>query len=369
LKKYEFIDSLRGIAILGVIFVHTSKSITSLNPILLSVCNFGKHGVQLFFLLSAYTLCLSNQNRRSEFNSKTKYFIRRFFRIAPLYYFGIGLYGIVFILRNYYGVETYLLTTKYSTLSVIQHLTFTQSLSQDSIFAVVPGGWSIGAEMLFYLMFPFLFDIFSKLSSMAFLFLIPFLALVIVFVFFRALPHIFPPLSDHNFNFYYCTILNQIPIFLIGISFFFLSSNTIVKSSTGWLFLIIFILTIGILNILYFKQIRDISLFPFTVALSMTFLISAFRSLAFLNVKPLQLIGRLSYSIYLFHFIFAWGLSSYINKNLSPYLNSSFILVICLFVVIFCSIIMATLTKHLIEDKGIALGNTIINKFIKPQNA
>lgn len=369
IKKYDYIDSLRGLAILGVIFVHTSKSITSLNPIILSICNFGKHGVQLFFVLSAYTLCLSTQNRKSEQHGKKSYFIRRFFRIAPLYYFGIVLYGIVFILRNSYEINTFLVKTNYSVYSVINHFTFTQGLSKSAIFAVVPGGWSIGAEMLFYIAFPFLFDMYFKISKQFYYFILPLFIAAIVFVFFRALPHLFPPLSSHDFNFYYCTIINQIPIFLTGMSLYFLSQKLVFDIKNRWIYLISFSLIIVVLNILYYYKFQDITLFPFAVAVSMAFLFMTFKSFPKLNIGILRLLGKMSYSIYLFHFIFSWWLSAYINENLNGHLNSSVILAICLITVIVCSLIMASITKYLIEDKGIDLGNRIIKRYIYTQNA
>lgn len=90
--KFQFVDSIRGIAILMVILVHTVFFIGNLNYITVALANYAQMGVQLFFVASAYTLCLSNKARKEETNSSFNYFIRRYFRIAPIYYLGIILY-------------------------------------------------------------------------------------------------------------------------------------------------------------------------------------------------------------------------------------------------------------------------------------
>ena len=89
LSKFEYIDLLRGLAILGVIAVHSQEQIPTLFQLTSSIFNYGQLGVQLFFVASALTLCLSMTERKEA--TPVNFYIRRFFRIAPLYYFGIVL--------------------------------------------------------------------------------------------------------------------------------------------------------------------------------------------------------------------------------------------------------------------------------------
>ena len=74
--------------------IHTLTIVQPTNIYLQILANKGKYGVQLFFIASAFTLFLS-RHRRSEVGNKN-FFIRRFFRIAPMYYLGIILYLFVF---------------------------------------------------------------------------------------------------------------------------------------------------------------------------------------------------------------------------------------------------------------------------------
>lgn len=91
-KKLEYINILRGVAVLMVILVHTSQSVKGIHFITYEIAAYGQMGVQLFFILSAYTLCLSMEKRGAS-EGLMPFYLRRYFRIAPLYYFGILFYG------------------------------------------------------------------------------------------------------------------------------------------------------------------------------------------------------------------------------------------------------------------------------------
>lgn len=64
-----YIDSLRGLAILMVVLVHTAQSVKGLSYYSERLSKFGQMGVQLLFVLSAYTLCLSTEKRIDEKHS------------------------------------------------------------------------------------------------------------------------------------------------------------------------------------------------------------------------------------------------------------------------------------------------------------
>ncbi|PQV65230.1 Acyltransferase family protein [Abditibacterium utsteinense] len=62
-KKLEYIDILRGIAIILVVECHSARLVPAQSQFLSTLSNLGTLGVQLFFVASALTLCLSMQNR------------------------------------------------------------------------------------------------------------------------------------------------------------------------------------------------------------------------------------------------------------------------------------------------------------------
>lgn len=365
MDKLHHIDTLRGIAILMVIFNHVCESIENLPPIISELGYFGKYGVQLFFVMSAYTLCLSMYNRKEK-KSLLNYFIRRFFRIAPLYYIGIFIYFLAYWIDTTYNIQTYLPNENYSLKTVLTNLTFSHGLFSDTFNALVLGGWSIGTEMAFYLIFPLLFHFYSKIKKTYLYITIPFLLALIIAFFFRTLPHAFPPLSNHNFEFYYCSVLNQLPVFLIGISLFFYTNNQSINSNIIKYSLPIFSIFIGLMILSkHFNYINDITLYPFLVALSFIFLFFIAKNYSAINFKIIRKIGQLSYSIYILHFIFAWCLSSYLNIWLKVYINPTIILIVAFSSTVIFSFVFSLLTQYFIETRGIELGKKLILKLNK----
>ena len=65
-QKLQYIDALRGWAILAVLAVHCSTWVRPDHPLLWSIASKGAVGVQLFYLVSAFTLLLSANARREE---------------------------------------------------------------------------------------------------------------------------------------------------------------------------------------------------------------------------------------------------------------------------------------------------------------
>jgi peptidoglycan/LPS O-acetylase OafA/YrhL len=109
-RKVE-IDVLRGIAVLLVVFFHFNKSIS-----------FGWIGVDLFFVLSGYLVSslVFNEHKRNGSVNVKRFFIRRGFKIYPLYFLFMlctlvcrllaeeqiplrTFFCELFFLRNYFG--------------------------------------------------------------------------------------------------------------------------------------------------------------------------------------------------------------------------------------------------------------------------
>jgi peptidoglycan/LPS O-acetylase OafA/YrhL len=151
---FQFVDSLRGIAVLGVLLVHTGQRVARLPGSVAAVTEFGAYGVHLFFVASAFTLFSSlNQRSRSESRPTLNYFLRRLFRVAPLFWLAVLFYVW------WYGTgPQYWAPHGISWPDVLATASFAHGWSPTWINSVVPGGWSIAVEMNFYLLVPFLFN-------------------------------------------------------------------------------------------------------------------------------------------------------------------------------------------------------------------
>ena len=143
-----YIDSLRGYAVLMVITCHLAYVFPELPYPVRHVVSAGWFGVQLFFLASSITLMTSWARERSLYGtvSLRGFFTRRILRIAPAYYLAACLYGLIQPgLADQDG------------WTILTSLLFLNGLTPDwarASNAVVPGGWSIGAEFAFYAVFP-----------------------------------------------------------------------------------------------------------------------------------------------------------------------------------------------------------------------
>lgn len=362
-NRLSNIDLLRGTAILLVIICHVSQSQVGLPYMARSIFNFGQIGVQLFFFLSAYTLCLSME-KRVEKRKLLNFYIRRFFRIAPLYYLGIIVYYCV---SNIPVLNISVVVTNnkcYTLLNVLSNLTFVHGAIQAyNNCPLVPGGWTISDEMLFYLIFPLLFIFFKKNGNKRwFSFLIPILGLFFSCVFFAVI-RLIDKNAVNNYFFYY-DIINQLPVFLLGISYFNLSKRTFKRfspTSSIIFFFLFFIIAFS----LSLKLKNDFSTAIFFSGISFMFLTN-FASKLKMRFRVLEKIGRLSFSIYIFHFLFAFPLTIYFVKVVGKNFNSYISLFFSVSITLICSFVIAFFSEKLIEKPGINIGKRIIRYISSP---
>jgi peptidoglycan/LPS O-acetylase OafA/YrhL len=357
--KLKYIDSIRGVAILMVIFVHTSQPIKGLNSIIKGIADYGQMGVQLFFVASAYTLCLSASYRSKESHKIKKYLIRRFFRIAPLYYIGILVYFLISLVESIYRNGDIILHDRYTFQNLLSNLSFTHGFYGPANNNIVPGGWSIGTEMAFYLIFPSLYFISNKKiksSKSVFLWILfgLFSSQIILFILMSN------DINIENNNFIYYNLINQLPVFFIGIGYYFIIKHN--SFNYNWMIDLAVFIFLTILSMYLWHIIKINYLFsviPFISGLSFVFLIEVFRKIDFLNNKLLVRIGRVSFSMYIIHFIFAHHISGFILKVINPS-NSLFLLFLFFITSVLGSFSLALLSQKYIEVPFIKLGKKII---------
>ena len=145
-RHFDYINALRGYAILMVIAVHTATAFPDLPNWLSKILTQGARGVQLFFVTSALTLSMSWVARNE---TAANFYTRRLFRIAPMFWIAI----IFFLWLN--GTAP----SNYAPYGIgFTHIAMTALLVQgfwpDTISSVVPGGWSVADEVIFYALFP-----------------------------------------------------------------------------------------------------------------------------------------------------------------------------------------------------------------------
>lgn len=105
----------------------------------------GHAGVMLFFVASAFSLCYTSRLHQEGWIA---FYIRRFFRIAPLFYAVLA-----FMLLRMWAVNG--MTRPLN--EVLDNVLFTFNIFPAHQWSIVPAGWTIGVEMIFYLIFPALY--------------------------------------------------------------------------------------------------------------------------------------------------------------------------------------------------------------------
>jgi peptidoglycan/LPS O-acetylase OafA/YrhL len=364
-SKLQFIDSLRGFAALYVLTFHFSliTDPRALAPRWLAPFTaFGGSGVTLFFVVSAFTLCLSMDSRKErEATPLLNYVIRRFFRIAPLFY----LWMIVYCIRDWalYGAH-------HSVSEIARSLFFVLNLSPGNEQGFVWASWTIGVEMLFYVLFPLMFKLAGNLGKAAALF---FFALLI-----RAAWHYFVPIVVHDpvvANTYFnLSLLYHLPTFIFGICVYriyrLMNTATALRHGVG---VLLVVGAIVLLVSIAYGLVPLGAIDPLTVeainygALLLGLSITAPRLL----VNPItQFYGKISYSVYLSHAVTIYSLSKVMAIIYAkiPYVTLAYGLSIALSLGIVT--LISSLTFRFIETPGNNAGRAIIRfNWAKHRNA
>ena len=134
-----------------------------------------------------------------------------------MFYTAIGVYlfcwSFGFMPKTFFGEWT--LLNGISWANIVSHLLFLHGFNPYWIHSLVPYGWSVAVEVIFYALLPFLF---SKIKNIrqAFNFLV-------ISIIFRAFLNIilskFNP-ADSDYLFHY--LPSQLPVFSLGIIMYFI---------------------------------------------------------------------------------------------------------------------------------------------------
>lgn len=212
---WEYIDALRGIAAMGVLLLHAAVLFPQLPWYAAQPARLGLHGVQLFFMVSAITLASSWQTRASHESSPVRaFFIRRLFRIAPMFWAA----GAAYLLMDAF-VTPFWKNGTINPLSILLTAIFCHGWSPATINAVVPGGWSIADEMTFYLAFPALMAVVTNLRRAMLFFGI---AVLIAMTANQLAAALYDSQGAFFLQFVYYWLPNQLPVFALGLVTFYL---------------------------------------------------------------------------------------------------------------------------------------------------
>lgn len=288
-NRLESLDSLRGIAAMGVVIYHYtslfgySQGFTQLIDFFPSPYdNPGRYGVELFFIISGFVITMSLENSKSVYH----FFVARFSRLYPTFWFCLTF---TFILKSlYYG--------DFKLIDYFFNLTMAPSFfGYDEIDGAY---WTLTYELFFYLAIGFFYYI-SKEITPSVIFLTTVILTTLLF-----------SLDYNGFKLPYklqlIFLLPYLHLFASGIMFYrlWVSNHRGCKESSSNLTLLLYISILCLIP----WQLASMEL-PRYNSLSAT-LITFFHVLMFgvvfgglgvISNRVLVYLGRISFSLYLIH--------------------------------------------------------------------
>jgi peptidoglycan/LPS O-acetylase OafA/YrhL len=366
--RLDWLDGLRAYAIVGVILVHSlvvalqAKPLTAADHIVFDPAGQGHFGVQLFFVISALTAYYTLGRHVPSFRGSAAWLTKRYLRIAPLYYVAIPLYFGVGSLMNWGrtragrpGVPVF------TAGDALRNVVMVHAWTPRGNNNVVPGGWSIGVEVMFYLLAPLCFAIYRQRTSVA---LAGFAALGGACLW---LTHVCVGGPVEIGSFFYYWFPTEFPVILCGLCLCRLTAvwmfghgrvPTRAVAVAGTLFLPICGLTyvcgrIGGRHDLWAPTLAG----------------GAFCCLVVLARGPWQALfanrfaswlGRLSYSVYIVHFVAMFAIMAVDAKtHVLARMNASAALLSIAFITLAFGAGVAILTRRWIEEPGIRWGHIL----------
>lgn len=301
-------DGIRGMAVLIVFLSHTSGRDQALIP-LLQFNGIGHVGVYLFFVLSGNLLAtnLIDEWHKSGSISIKNFLIRRFFRIAPLYYLVLTMVFLYQKLTNQFYPSYLHIDGGWG--GYIKHLFF---IKGDGVF------WTLPTEFVFYFILPWLVILYLRKGNIVFWTLFGFAILYFLW-FCLILQQIIPPILA--LKVVEITHYSQfLDVFLCGVLASFVQQNEIVRKVCVQHVKLIDIVAIYVLVITLLFTFAMISFNFFGLerpfyslrwaSLGYGIIFAFIISAALLNgvtckvfeIKSLRFLGVVGFSWYLIHF-------------------------------------------------------------------
>ncbi|MCB0781189.1 MAG: acyltransferase [Flavobacteriales bacterium] len=341
---YRQIDGIRAIAVIGPVVVHFWPRTVPPSPYTPAIAHIGSLGVDLFFAISGFlitgillrsrtTVALGRNNLLSVLRS---FYVRRSIRLFPIYYLSLLILAILGLqeIREHWTWYAFYLANFHMALTgqwpgALSHL------------------WSLSVEEQFYLLWPFL--ILSLRDKW-----LPWVLLVAMLLapLFRLL------LSGIHAGPMSIAIITPCCLDpLCGgalLSYAFHAGRP--ERWWNWLRLAggIGILGTGVMLTRYILDstggpvngtmplLRVFTTLTFTAIIGHADAERTGRLGRLLICRPMVGLGRISYGVYLYHPFVGWGLDHAVGKSQSP-------TVMMFVLVLVCTILVASLSWHLVE--------------------
>jgi len=257
---------------------------------------------------------------------------------------------------------------------------FVHGLHPVNFNFVVPGGWSIATEMMFYVLFPYLFALQKKLSFFDFVkfsvaalgvsFVAQALAIEVLQPFLLERGLIKSIQTNDHFGFIYSSLLSQLPVFLIGICAYKLLPDFKVGLremliAVGLFLASFYLLAVSDVNTGFTGPRTGYNGLIYSTMVAVAFAIFALKLSrvpsfhGFLSRLVVQ-VGKVSYSMYLLHFLVLQILSWLLQATVFQTVTVPEIQLALLYLsAVAATYALASLAYHYVEQPAIAYGKKL----------
>lgn len=341
-KRIETLDWLRGLMAISIMLYHLTNWLISPLDSSNILGRFGIYGVSIFFVLSGLSMAIVYNRYIYSIQTSLNFYIRRVFRIWPLLWIASFL-TIIPQIVNTRTLDWQLLLLNITTLF---------GFLKPSAY-IVPGAWSIGNEMVYYALTPFLFIIYNYRRLLG--------NILLIFTLFIGLYFSFKLLNSNIILAkqwsIYINPFNNFFFYVMGVAIYYNFNKLKINSTLNVLMLI---MAISLFCFLPFKgdQISIVTGFNRIIFILLCFIIV----LCFYKLKNqlpvsiseyLETLGIATYGIYIIHPII-YSYASYFLKGTE--LNLGFLL---FSIVVVLTIVISIISYKIFELKLIKVGKEL----------
>jgi len=308
---FSGLNGLRAIAAIAVLISHITLALNdyNLDPFIFGAYQDGKprgtdlagYGVTIFFVLSGFliTYLLQVEKKTLKTINIKKFYARRILRIWPLYYLYLSIVVLTLI---YFSIG--------ANLNVLPYYIFFSANVPFALNLSLPylaHYWSLGVEEQFYLFWPWMNKTLNKI-------ILPSIVFVLFFLLLKISLHLFLPHSRLEslmdvFKFH-CMIIGGIGAILYHKKhlLFLKFTDNIITQVICWI--ILFLVAINKFHIASFLDSELISFVALALIIGQ---IQKENRIINLETKIFNLLGKISYGIYVIHPLVILFFSKFIN--------------------------------------------------------
>jgi peptidoglycan/LPS O-acetylase OafA/YrhL len=338
------LDWLRGLCAISIMLFHFY--FVGKNDLLFGKLNI--YAVSTFFIISGLSMAIVYNHYIKGIKESFIFLSKRIFRIMPLYLI-LCIFTVVFVNKE----------TKFNINDFLLNITGLFTFVKSTRGGIVPGGWSIGNEMCYYLLTPIILYVYDRKTLYGNIIFAITVAIGLYFAF-----HLMTPnnpssieLSSHP--------LNNLFLFVAGIAIYYnFNSIKSIKYYTA-----IICLSISFVVFLIYPYHEQIDLVTGITRVVLVLIVTLWCFIFFkMKVDKISVIGRIfetfglaTYGVYIMHILVRIIINYTINKllhfNLSSFIISA--LSVCI------TIAIAIVSYYRFEIKISNWGKYLVKKIVK----